>query len=315
VGELKEFDLVHALNAAWCWVATLGKPTFLSIHGNDFVNPNPVYGYDIKQRFNLSKGDRLDFWLAQRRTRAMMNACLPLCGSIFSNSEYTKKVFLNRYPAVREGQVVRAGVGVGGMFFDASSSARMRVPTARLLTVCRLSEPRKNVDLVLHALARLRSDFDFRYTVVGEGEQKSALTQLAMKLGLDDRVRFTGRVAEADLLSHYRQADLLVLPSGVSSKSFEGFGIVYLEANAMGVPTMALRAAGAAEAIDEGRSGFFVENEDVTSIEIGLRLFLSGEKAFKPEDCQRFAAKFTWGNVVGTFEQSYGHALGEKVVN
>jgi glycosyltransferase involved in cell wall biosynthesis len=315
LASLDEFDLLHALNAAWCWVATLGKPTFMSIHGNDFINPNPVYGYDIRQRFHLPKGDRLDFWLAQRRTQAMMDACLPRCRSIFSNSEYTKKVFLGRYPAC-EGRVVRAGVGVGEAFVDASTPVRTRGRVARILTVCRLSEPRKNVDLVLRALARLRSDFDFHYTVVGEGEEKLALTELAKELGLADRVRFTGRIAEGDLRSHYQQADLFVLPSGVSSKSFEGFGIVYLEANAMGVPTMALRAAGAAEAVDEGRSGFFVEKEDIASIEIGLRSFLSGERAFKAEDCRRFAAGFTWSDVVGTFECSYEHALGrEKALN
>jgi phosphatidyl-myo-inositol dimannoside synthase len=315
LARLNEFDLVHALNAAWCWVATLGKPTFLSIHGNDFINPNPVYGYDIKKRFNLPKGDRLDFWLARKRTQAMMVACLPRCRSIFANSEYTKKVFLRRYPAC-EGRIVRAGVGVDEAFVDASMPVRTRGRLTRILTVCRLSEPRKNVDLVLRALAQLTSNFEFHYTVVGEGEQKSALRQLAIELGLGDRVCFTGRVSEADLRSHYQQADLFVLASGVSSKSFEGFGIVYLEANAMGVPTMALRAAGAAEAIDEGRSGFFVENEDITAIEVGLRSFLSGERAFKAEDCRRFALGFTWGNVVGTFERAYEHAMTrEKAVN
>jgi glycosyltransferase involved in cell wall biosynthesis len=186
-----------------------------------------------------------------------------------------------------------------------------------MLTVCRLSEPRKNVDLVLRALARLKSDFGFRYTVVGEGDQKWALTQLAAELGLADRVRFTGRVADAELRSHYQGADLFVLPSGVSSTSFEGFGIVYLEANAMGVPTMALRAAGAAEAIDEGRSGFFVETEDIESIEAGLRSFLSGERAFRAEDCRRFAARFSWADIVGLFERSYDAALrrSEKAFN
>jgi glycosyltransferase involved in cell wall biosynthesis len=305
---LAGFDIVHAMNAAWCWVSKLGKPTFLSIYGNDFISPNPVYGYDIKWRFNLPKGDRLDLWLAQRRTRAMMEKCLPLCRSIFAISDYTKRVFLSRYPAC-EGRVVKAGVGVGTLFIDASAPVRTQGTVPSILTVCRLSEPRKNVDLVLRALARLKSDFAFCYTVVGEGDQKWALTQLAAELGLSDRVRFTGRVADEELRSHYQQTDLFVLPSGVSSISFEGFGIVYLEANAMGVPTMALRAAGAAEAVDEGRSGFFVEREDVPSIESGLRSFLSGERVFIAEDCRRFAAGFSWGDVVGTFERSYERAL------
>src|SRR5947209_5213089 len=38
-----DFDVVHVINSAWSWVSRFGKPTFLSIHGNDFVSPNPVY--------------------------------------------------------------------------------------------------------------------------------------------------------------------------------------------------------------------------------------------------------------------------------
>src|SRR5690349_2834127 len=90
LAAVTDFDLVHVMNATWCWVAALGTSTFLSVHGNDFISPNPIYGYDIKERFNLPKGDRVDLWLAQRRTRGMMSECLPLCRSIFANSDYTK---------------------------------------------------------------------------------------------------------------------------------------------------------------------------------------------------------------------------------
>lgn len=308
LAAVSEFDLVHVMNAAWCWVVGLGKPTFISVHGNDFINPNPVYGYDIKKRFNLPKGDRLDLWLAQKRTRAMMNECLPSCRSIFANSDYTRRIFLSRYPTC-EGRVVKTGVGVGARFLNAPQRPSRRTEELGILTVCRLSEPRKNVDLVLRALARLKPDFNFRYTVVGEGDQLMPLVQLSAELGLAERVRFTGRVPDAELCSYYHEADLFVLLSGVSSKSFEGFGIVYLEANAMGVPTMALRAAGAAEAVDEGRTGFFVENEDLASVEKGLRSFLSGDRMFMAENCRRFAAKFSWENIVDRFECSYESAF------
>ena len=126
-----------------------------------------------------------------------------------------------------------------------------------------------------------------------------------MELGLADRVSFAGKVADDDLRSYYEDADLFVLPSGISESSFEGFGIVYLEANALGVPTMAVRAAGAQEAVEEGRSGFFVEESTVAAIEKGLREFLSGERTFRPEDCRQFAAQFTWARVIDRFEQAY----------
>jgi glycosyltransferase involved in cell wall biosynthesis len=170
------------------------------------------------------------------------------------------------------------------------------------------------VDLILRALSRLKSQFAFRYTIVGEGYLRSELTNLSLELGLADRVIFAGRVGGADLRSYYEDADLFVMPAGISETSFEGFGIVYLEANSLGVPTMAARVGGAQEAVDEGRSGFFVEEPTVAGIEKGLREFLSGERIFRFEDCRKFAAQFTWAPVIGRFEQAYEKHIGCRVV-
>jgi glycosyltransferase involved in cell wall biosynthesis len=188
-------------------------------------------------------------------------------------------------------------------------SFHTKASAERLLTVCRLSEARKNVDLVLRALARLKAEFPFRYTIVGEGDLRRDLENLSLELGIADRVRFAGRVGDADLRSYYEDADLFVMPAGISETSFEGFGIVYLEANSLGVPAMAARAGGAQEAVDEGRSGFFVEEPTVAGIEKGLREYLSGERTFRFEDCRKFAAQFTWAHVVERFELAYNTEL------
>ena len=301
VDGFKSFDLVHVMNAAWCWVSNFGKPTFVSIHGNDFLCPNPVYGYDLKDRFALRKGDRVDFWLACRRTRRMMERCLPRCGAIFSNSNYTKDIFLQRYPKCR-GKVIKVGVGVSSFFLQATTRTK---GTSKLLSVCRLSEPRKNVDLVIRALARLKSEFTFAYTIVGDGDLSGRLVRLCAELGIADRVKFAGEVSRNALRSYYQDADLFVMASGQSETSFEGFGIVYLEANASGTPTMAVRAAGAREAIAEGRSGFFIEGPTVAAIEGGLKSFLSGSRTFCAEDCRQFAEEFTWDRVLDRLEEAY----------
>lgn len=303
VGNFSGFDAVHVMNAAWCWVADFEKPTFVSIHGNDFLSPNPVYGYDLKSRFALSKGDRIDSWLACRRTRSMMKRCLPRCGMIFSNSNYTKNVFLQKYPGCR-GKVVTAGLGVSDFFREPATPSRTK-NGARLLTACRLSEPRKNVDLVIQALARLKSEFMFTYTVVGDGFLKEELVRLCEELDISDRVEFAGKVNRMTLRSYYRAADLFVMASGQSATSFEGLGIAYLEANASGTPTMAVRAAGAREAVAESRSGFFIEEPTVAAIEGGIRSFLSGRRTFSAENCRRFAAEFTWDRVLNKLEAAY----------
>jgi len=212
-------------------------------------------------------------------------------------------VLLERIPACR-GLTSVGFVGVGAHFFDVTWKASTDgVP--RLLTVSRLSEPRKNVDQVLHALSRLKDRHDFRYTVVGDGHDRARLEKLARELGLEQRVRFTGFVDRGELLNLYAHSDLMVLASGVTRDSHEGFGIVYLEAAASGVPSLAARLGGAAEAVDEGRSGMYVEEPTVDAIAGALARFLDGHIRFDPETCRTFARGFTWARVVDHSLQYY----------
>jgi phosphatidylinositol alpha-1,6-mannosyltransferase len=198
-------------------------------------------------------------------------------------------------------------VGVGAHFFGVEwQPAADGVP--RLLTVSRLSERRKNVDLVLRALARLKDRYLFRYTIVGGGHDRPRLEALAGELELSERVRFAGFVEQGDLLDAYAHADLMVLASSVSPASHEGFGIVYLEAAASGVPSLAARVGGAAEAVEEGVSGMYVEEPSVDALAAALAEFLGGGVRFDRDACRRFARRFMWANVVDHSLPFYGDA-------
>ena len=136
---------------------------------------------------------------------------------------------------------------------------------------------------MLHALARLKDRHQFGYVIVGDGHDRARLEKLAGDLQLEQRVRFTGFVSREELLDVYAHSDLMVLASAVIPGSHEGFGIVYLEAAASGVPSLAARLAGAAEAVDEGKSGMYVEEPTVDAITRALARFLGGQVRFDPE--------------------------------
>lgn len=124
----------------------------------------------------------------------------------------------------------------------------------RILSVTRLSpkEGYKGVDLVLRAVAALEDRLPAEYVVVGDGELRRQYEALARSLGLE-RVRFVGRVSDEDLERWYRWAEVFVLPS-----TGEGFGIVYLEAWNHGLPVVAAAAGGAAEVVEDERTGILV---------------------------------------------------------
>jgi len=301
-------DVWHALNAAYAWIGNDGRDGVVSVHGNDFLRPYyPMAQPDMSQipiawRWSGEVARALrPLWISV--TSGMVRRSLSRARHIMANSRYTERVLLERVPDCR-GRTSVGFVGVGAHFFDVAwQLARDGVP--RLLTVSRLSEPRKNVDRVLHALARLRDREDFRYTIVGDGHLRASLEELARTLGLAKCVRFTGFVNQNELLDIYAHSDLMVLAAGVTSGSHEGFGIVYLEAAASGVPSLGARLAGAAEAIEDGISGMFVDEPSVENLAEALGRFLRGEIRFDRQACRNFARRFTWMKVVDHALQYY----------
>lgn len=304
-------DAWHVMNAAYAWVALHRRPTVVSIHGNDFLRPYiPVGEPDLSwlpgawriNSLRLALQHRIGAW----RTPRLVRAGLRRATRILSNSLYTEQVFLAQFPECAP-HTTTALVGVGARYLDLPPRAPAPAGAVpQLVTICRLSERRKNVDRVLQALARLAPTHDFRYTIVGDGEARPELEALAQSLGLADRVRFTGFLSQPAMQQVLSESDLFVLVASINPGSHEGFGIVYLEANAWGVPTLAARLAGAAEAVEEGVSGHFTDGVEVSDIAAALARYLDGQWRIAPADCQAFARRFGWDKVVDQALPWYG---------
>lgn len=301
---LKQYkvDAWHVMNATHSWLTLeTDKPVVVSIHGNDFLDPYPLTGspalasWGPLWRFSSLLAP-LDKWLGKKLTPRYMHAALPKARIILANSYYTEQVFLANFPECA-GKTFVAQVGVGDNFLTSLLTEKNN-SVRQLLTVSRLSEPRKNVDKIIQALSQLNAGTDFRYTIIGDGTFKSQLENLVKKLGLENKIKFLGRQPTEKVIECMLQADLFVLPSSTLADSHEGFGIVYLEAAACGTPSLATRQAGAIEAIGDGESGFFVSDPTVDNIKDALQCFLDGQINFNGVSCRQFAEQFTWQKVV-----------------
>ena len=310
----------HATNAAYSWLALETDSVVLSVHGNDFLQPYVEVARPDLDRLPLlwrlqgrarARLTELDIRLGRWRTRRLLERTLPRVPCVVTNSRFTESVLLEQIPACK-GHTSVGLVGVGDSFLQMGLRARGGEGPARLVTVCRLAERRKNVDLVIRALAELKDRYPFTYTVVGDGATRAALEGLAAELGLDERVRFTGRVSQAELMRQLASADLFVLPSSTLPGSHEGFGIAYLEANAAGAPVLAARLAGAVEAVEEGVSGMFVDEPTVPQIRAAIERFLSGEAKFDAGRCREFASRFTWERVARHFTDCYARVAAPR---
>jgi len=126
-----------------------------------------------------------------------------------------------------------------------------------LLTLGRMDarEQAKGFDEILEVLPRLAQEFPgIVYVAVGDGSDRSRLRAKAAELGLADRSIFPGYVSEAEKLAWYSVADVFLMPSRM-----EGFGYVFLEAMAMGLPAIASAIDGSREAVRNGEWGLLVD--------------------------------------------------------
>ncbi len=144
-----------------------------------------------------------------------------------------------------------------------------------LLYVCRLVE-RKGVDHVLRALPLiLRRLPEVHYLVVGNGGYLPQLKAIVDAMGLQASVTFVGDVADDILADYYALADLFVMPNReLPDGDTEGFGLVFLEANACGKPVVAGKAGGVPDAVRDGENGLTVDGTNVEAIaQAVLRIF------------------------------------------
>jgi phosphatidylinositol alpha-1,6-mannosyltransferase len=117
--------------------------------------------------------------------------------------------------------------------------------------------PRKGFDVLVDAIAHLRPDIQL--VIAGEGRDRARLERRAARVA-PGRVRFLGRVPDAELPALYGCADVFAMPcrdrwGGLEA---EGFGIVFAEAAACGVPAVAGRSGGSPEAVVDGETGYVV---------------------------------------------------------
>jgi phosphatidylinositol alpha-1,6-mannosyltransferase len=152
---------------------------------------------------------------------------------------------------------------------------------ARLVAVERM----KGIDEVLEALPRLlRTRPELAYLVMGDGSDKSRLEQKARTLGVADKVIFTGRILEQEKTEHYRLADVYAMPS-----RGEGFGFVFLEAMACGVPVVASSRDGGREAVRNGALGILVDPANQDDVVRGIEEALVKPRGVVPAGLDYFA--------------------------
>ncbi|MCE5218894.1 glycosyltransferase family 4 protein, partial [bacterium] len=181
-----------------------------------------------------------------------------------------------------------------------------------LLTVGRLVE-RKGHAAVIRALPQVVAQLGpVSYVIAGSGPEESRLRAEVEALHLQERVRFAGAVADEQLPDFYHLCDLFVMPTReLRDDPVEGFGIVYLEANAAGKPVLATRCGGVADAVEDQVSGVLLEPGDEGAL-VEAIISLLGDPARLQQMGQaglrRVRERFTWDRIAQEFLEGLDRA-------
>ena len=230
---------------AWCLSLLTSWPMFLAIHGSFGVKPFKYFWFGLVQKIVYqSKKVKI------------------ICGSHF-----TQKIILSRITKLIKSFVIPHGVNLSNL------SKSRDIKNISLLPVVLgvgAVKKRKGYHLVVEALPKIVKIFpDFKYWIVGNQGDKLYVDSLKARikeLKLTDHITFFENISDQKLNNLYQQADLFVLTPTSDEYNFEGFGLVYLKANAHGLPVIGMKGSGAEEAIVHGQTGFLADINDSESV-------------------------------------------------
>ena len=215
----------------------------------------------------------------------MEQTCLQLADGIFSSSDCSADWCARRYGLERE-TIPRLHSGIDTAHFSPRDVPKAHRPT--IVFVGKIVR-NKGVETLLEAACGLTAEFpELRLRMLGSGEKETIerLQNQASQHSAEDLLELPGYIDHEALPTELSQAHIFAAPSQYEG----GPGFVYLEAMACGLPVIACRASGAAEAVTEGESGLLVPPNDVESLADALHKLLSDRKKRKAmgERARRF---------------------------
>ena len=168
-----------------------------------------------------------------------------------------------------------------------------------VVCVSRLVE-RKGQDQLIRGLRGLRERVPgARLLLVGGGPHRDALAELARAEGVEDWVAIAGEVSDEELPLHYAAGDVFAMPcrERIGGLEVEAFGIVFIQAQAIGRPVVAGDIGGVPDALRDSETGLLVDGTDVDAVRDAVASLLGDpERATRMgEAAARFVAEgFTW---------------------
>jgi len=230
---------------------------------------------------------------------------------VFTLSKYTKRRIENIYDTKKVKQVY-PGLPTKPRYKKQVPAESGRV---RVLYVGRLVKRKRVIDII-DAVGMVEQ---CELWVVGSGERLSKLTQYVNSEKTEEKVKFFGYIPDNKLQAIYNKVDVFCMPSIYRQREgdVEGLGLVFLEAQANGIPVIGTNTGGIPETFQENRTGIIVEPKSPQEIANALKFFRDNPSilAEYSKDAVNYVSnKFSWENAIDTYLSEYQRNTKEAIV-
>lgn len=285
--DKSRFDLIHAVDPSFVMsLAFVQKFKRLDYQAT-------VYGTDIL-------GLRTSLQATATGTRRMFE----YPNRLVAISQFTRDLLISKCPRIPENRVEVTPLGVHPFWFERATpidlDRKFSIPADHrlLLTVSRL-DSRKGHRGLLQGIAQLSAPLKQKlsYAIVGSGtdtDYRQQLEELARRSGCT--VRFLGNLSDDDIRSLYSRATLFCMTGEPDPQKIEGFGLVYLEAAAQALPSLASDLGAVPEVVAHGQSGWLVPPAQPESIAAALTSLLGDKNLIRSlgQTAKAKAMQYTW---------------------
>jgi glycosyltransferase involved in cell wall biosynthesis len=270
-----KFDLAHVLVEPYLLY------NFLNFGGRSYLTAVGTYSVSLFKKSKL---------------RFLYNLSLQKISAVFAISDYTRLRFEQ---ATGFSKAFTAGLGVDFNHFNKPVSLK-----DKKMKFCLVGQMKKRKGILpaIQAVEILKKQFP-SLTLSLVGDDRGAYAQTCRDYvnshDLKANVIFHGKLSDQELLNIYAESIGNLLPSiNTSDGSFEGFGLIHLEANAMGLPSIGSRETGNETAIAEGDSGYLARQNDPADLASKMQEILDhfqrGTYSSLSDSCVKFARAKSW---------------------
>jgi len=283
----KNCDIIHAIDGFPYGVTAaldnigLNKKLVITAQGTYAVAPLYSFGIGRLLRWAYKKADK-----------------------IIAISQYTKKEILKKVN-IQNIKVINHGV-----YFDKFFKKPVESKEKFILSVGALKY-RKGYHISIPAFAMVKKEIpDLKYKIVGSQKDTryfNELKNLAARCGVEKDIEFLSGLSDEELSGLHRKAKLFILTSVNENHHFEGFGLVFLEAAAAGLPVVGTLDNGIEDAVENNFNGILVPQNDTKTAAEALLKILNNEQLRQELSLNSFswAKSHDWSKVYPEYIRAY----------